>query len=344
MPPTDGFDELALMRCRGECGWSSSTATSASSLLRIGADRRSAMRSVSRARAWCLAAPTARRSTESAGARTCSSRSQVRARASSEAVRSSRSASSSRNRASRLPAAASKTPRRCAADVQRPSAAGGHKRGSSRRRLPTADLAVPGQADTLTPRPVSCCGRVTVQPPRRPAYDATSTKGTSSAHGLRRSRPTPCPCLLTNHPVESNAGAAATGRGWVPSHPFGRRLSPTDHTRSPASARRTVLAVFQHTALGLVSRQGMRPGRTMRCAQVKQAVALEDLFRGKAPRPSPREFVPTHQEATGAGQQELIQVPVRPAHGPVREVALPAANHAVDFAHHFRPRGLIARA
>ena len=89
MPPTDGFDELALMRCRGECGWSSSTATSASSRLRIGADRRSAMRSVSRARAWCLAAPTARRSTESAGARTCSSRSQVRARASSEAVRSS---------------------------------------------------------------------------------------------------------------------------------------------------------------------------------------------------------------------------------------------------------------
>ena len=27
MPPTDGLDELALMRFRGECGWSSSTAT-----------------------------------------------------------------------------------------------------------------------------------------------------------------------------------------------------------------------------------------------------------------------------------------------------------------------------
>ena len=29
MPPTDGLDELALMRFRGECGWSSSTAISA---------------------------------------------------------------------------------------------------------------------------------------------------------------------------------------------------------------------------------------------------------------------------------------------------------------------------
>ena len=78
---------------------------------RIGADRRSAMRCVS-VRALCRAAPIARRNTESAGARTCSSRSQARARASSEAVRSSRSASSSRNRASRSPAAVSNVPRR----------------------------------------------------------------------------------------------------------------------------------------------------------------------------------------------------------------------------------------
>ncbi len=70
----------------------------ASRRARIGADRRSAMRSVSMARAFRRAAPTGRRSTESAGARTCSSRSQNRA--SSEPVRSSRSASSSRNRAS----------------------------------------------------------------------------------------------------------------------------------------------------------------------------------------------------------------------------------------------------
>ena len=27
MPPTDGFDGLALIWCRGECGWSSSTVT-----------------------------------------------------------------------------------------------------------------------------------------------------------------------------------------------------------------------------------------------------------------------------------------------------------------------------
>ena len=99
------------MRFRGECGWSSSTAISASRRSRIGADRRSAMRCVSSVRALCRAAPVARRNTESAGARTCSSRSQARARASSEAVRSSRNASSSRNRASRSPTAASKAPR-----------------------------------------------------------------------------------------------------------------------------------------------------------------------------------------------------------------------------------------
>ena len=109
MPPTDGFDELALIRFRGECGWSSSTATSASRPSRIGADRRSVMRCVSNVRALCRAAPIARRNTESAGARTCSSRSQARDRASSEAVRSSRNASSSRNRASRSPAAGSKS-------------------------------------------------------------------------------------------------------------------------------------------------------------------------------------------------------------------------------------------
>ena len=57
MPPTDGFDELALIRFRGECGWSSSTATSASRPSRIGADRRSAMRCVSNVRALCRAAP-----------------------------------------------------------------------------------------------------------------------------------------------------------------------------------------------------------------------------------------------------------------------------------------------
>ena len=66
------------------------------------------MRCVSNVRALCRAAPIARRNTGSLGARTCSLRSQARARASSEAVRSSRNASSSRNRASRSPAAASK--------------------------------------------------------------------------------------------------------------------------------------------------------------------------------------------------------------------------------------------
>ena len=100
------------IRFRGECGWSSSTATSASRPSRIGADRRSAMRCVSNVRALCRAAPIARRNTESDGARTCSSRSQARARANSEAVRSSRNASSLRNRASRSPAAASKARRR----------------------------------------------------------------------------------------------------------------------------------------------------------------------------------------------------------------------------------------
>ena len=65
------------------------------------------MRCVSSVRALFRAAPIARRNTESDGASTCSPRSQTRARASSEAVRSSRNASSSRNRASRSPAAVS---------------------------------------------------------------------------------------------------------------------------------------------------------------------------------------------------------------------------------------------
>ena len=41
-------------------------------------------------------------------------------------------------------------------------------------------------------------GRVTVQSRWHPAYDATSTKGTSSARGFQRARHTTCPCLLTD--------------------------------------------------------------------------------------------------------------------------------------------------
>ena len=48
-------------------------------------------------------------------------------------------------------------------------------------------------------------GRVTVQSRWHPAYDATSTKGTSSARGFQRARHTTCPCLLTNHPVNEDA-------------------------------------------------------------------------------------------------------------------------------------------
>ena len=76
------------------------------------------------------------------------------------------------------------------------------------------------------------------------------------------------PCLLGHHPVESNAGAAAADREVGFHRILGRRLSPTDHTRFPASARRTVRAVFQHTTLGLFSRQGMRPAA--RCTEPKR--------------------------------------------------------------------------
>ena len=144
-------------------------------------------------------------------------------------------------------------------------------------------------------------------------------------------------------PVESNAGAVATGRRWVPSHPFGRRLSPADHTRFPASARRTVRADFQHTALGLVSRPDMRPASTWRRRQVEEALLLEEPFRGEALRPSPREFVPASQKAACAMEQELIQPPIRPRHRSVGEVTLPATHDAVDLAHHVPPRSLIAR-
>ena len=82
----------------------------------------------------------------------------------------------------------------------------------------------------------------------------------------------------------------------------------------------------------------------MRSRQVKEAVVAEDPFGREALRPSPREFVPTGQEATCAAEQELIEPPVRPRHGPVREVAMPAGHHPVDLAHYVRPRSLIAGA
>ena len=56
--------------------------------------------------------------------------------------------------------------------------------------------------------------------------------------------------------AETNAGAVrAPGRRWVSIASF-RSMPRTcrSHTRFPASARRTVRADFQHTALGLVSR------------------------------------------------------------------------------------------
>jgi hypothetical protein len=142
--------------------------------------------------------------------------------------------------------------------------------------------------------------------------------------------------------VESNAGAVATGRRWVPSHPFGRRLSPADHTRSPASARRTVRADFQHTALGLGSRPGMRLVSTMRRREVEETFFAEDPVRRLALRPSPREFVPTCEKAAGTVEQELVQPPVRPRHRSVREVAVPPGDHPVDRTHHVSPRSLIA--
>ena len=63
----------------------------------------------------------------------------------------------------------------------------------SRRMLPT--VAALGSLQS---------GRVTVQSRWHPAYDATSTKGTSSARGFQRARHTTCPCLLTNHPVNED--------------------------------------------------------------------------------------------------------------------------------------------
>ena len=54
-------------------------------------------------------------------------------------------------------------------------------------------------------------GRVTVQSRWHPAYDATFTKGTSSARGFQRARHTTCPCLLTNHPANEDHGGSARG-------------------------------------------------------------------------------------------------------------------------------------
>ena len=85
-------------------------------------------------------------------------------------------------------------------------------------------------------------GRVTVQSRWHPAYDATSTKGTSSARGFQRARHTTCPCLLTNHPVNEDVEASAAAYGvdvtvildiihvveyvWKAAHVFHREGSP----------------------------------------------------------------------------------------------------------------------
>ena len=78
-----------------------------------------------------------------------------------------------------------------------------------------ADLALRARASRRT---TPCPGHGTVQPRRPPASDATSTTGTSSSLGLRRSRPIPCPCLLTNHPVNEYLQTGVPGS-------FARRMA-----------------------------------------------------------------------------------------------------------------------
>ena len=122
-------------------------ATSASRRSRIAADRRAAMRCVSSARAWCRAAPTARRNTESTGARTCAHRGARSAPAPAARLCDRAVTPRLRGTAPVVPPRRHRTyagagTRRCAADVRRlygdrrlPAR---RRRGASRRQLPTA--------------------------------------------------------------------------------------------------------------------------------------------------------------------------------------------------------------
>ena len=150
MPPTDGFDELALMRCRGECG-SLKTKRYGSS---------------ARPPCWRGLAPGFATSTFSRRpTRCCAAR--RRRRPSAPAVRC--------RRYRKHPGGDTD---RCAADVRRPSAAGGRRRGSSRRRRPTAgrrlgavrlrDVGVADHPDRAYPRlevmMATTCRKSTVRP------------------------------------------------------------------------------------------------------------------------------------------------------------------------------------
>src|SRR5262249_12293361 len=86
----------------------------------------------------------------------------------------------------------------------------------------------------------------------------------------------------------------------------------------------------------------MRPRRTLRSDEAEKAGLAEDLRRREPPRPLPRDFVPSRQEAPGALEQKLVQVPIRPRHRAVAEVALPTRYHPVDLLHHLGPRRDVA--
>ena len=109
--------------------------------------------------------------------------------------------------------------RRCAADVRRPSAAGGHKRGSSRRRLPTAGRRTAGSISPSRSPRGACWGNLPstrtkatwyAKPNRlwRPRRKAISRRSASRKLASRIARRA-CSALVTHHAI---VRATETGR------------------------------------------------------------------------------------------------------------------------------------
>ncbi len=137
----------------------------------------------------------------------------------------------------------------------------------------------------------------------------------------------------------------ATGHGWMLSaRPFGRRLSPTDHTRFPPPAHRTGRADLPHPALG--------PGsfrRLARCPEhawsVDETESLIQVFRRVSTFPPTPHAMLVHEPATYSALKKTLQLHVRFRKRSVAEVVQPTSYDTVDVADQFfrtLPRHVVA--
>ena len=91
----------------------------------------------------------------------------------------------------------------------------------------------------------------------------------------------------------------ATGSGWHIPHPFGRGLSPGNHTRFPVSPHQTVREVFPHTAFlwelrdlvnPLASSKGPEDYRRLLASAIRLSCPSSDNTHSRSPS-LPRSYV-----------------------------------------------------